>query len=172
MTQTLNRVVRAFVAEGSGLAGENVIPGNDPAAAPSDVYCSVLPTTTTSLGYPDFTEDTDTQTVTQYETRRRTYSVQWWRPGAEDAAERFAVWTRSHLGLDAAERLNIRPRFPISYQRLDGISGDRFEERVVCTLEIDFVSVTTQAVPWIDEIRGPVVYDGRVQVTETEVASG
>ncbi len=161
--------VRRLVAEGSGLPGQRVIPGNDPAPAPFDTYATVLRVQTVSLGYPGYVERDAGRGVDTFETRRRTYSVQWFREGCQDLAERFALWVRTYEGLGFAEAHRFVVAVPPTVSRLDVPVGDRFEQRMRCDLEIDFVAATPSSPDWVDRFEGRTVYYGAGIVIDEEV---
>ena len=103
MSQHLERVVRAFVAEGSGLDSDHVIPGNAKGPRWKDRYASLLLRTDQRRSYPEHRGLCNaagllTGTL-QVEPRRAIYSLQFYRDGAVELAERFDRWAQSEVGL-------------------------------------------------------------------------
>ena len=126
MSQILERAVRRFVAVGSGLSrrdyrtlgdfppeigdpmglppsNEFVIPGNSPASRPKGVYASLLLRRDQRVGYPVFRQLSDGGGTANLVYRRATYSLQFYRRGAADYAQRFDLFAMSENGLSYAE---------------------------------------------------------------------
>lgn len=102
--RTVERALRAFVARGSGLDSEFVIPSreDDDAPSPREPYATVFPylRTTLSSAYT-LTDRTDPDNP-----RERTYqnaelraSVRFFRSGALNRADRFQLWAYSPMGI-------------------------------------------------------------------------
>ena len=102
MSQALARSVRIFVAEGSGLPTERVIPGNDKGPRPKDPYASVLLIDDKRRGYPIRRQLEAGQTA-DLVYRRAVYSVQFYRNGSVEIANKFDQWSQSENGLTQAE---------------------------------------------------------------------
>ena len=73
-TQEFERTLRAFVAAGSGLDGEHVIPGNDKGERPKDAYATLLLIDDDRLAYPVRYQQPD-ETTTQVTYRRASVFV-------------------------------------------------------------------------------------------------
>lgn len=164
----VERAIREFVAEGSGLDLDLVRQGNFRGPRPKEVYATVLlldddPHGQTTI---DRQDDEDTGTHSLLHVRAR-YSVQWYRQGAVAAARRFRLWAGSELGLSHAEDGDFRLQFPIRLRRLDSIVPDQLEERVQTDLVVDYTEKTTQLTGWVDEFELDVRRDGG-DVTLTE----
>ena len=89
--------------------------------------------------------------------------LQFYRKGALDYARDFCVWCESEIGLTTAEDNNFQVlQVPaLSFDRLDEIVGDGFEERAIInngTFMIDYVQETMQATGFIDRIDGTISY--------------
>ena len=103
MGRVLERAVRRFVAEGSGLGNGLVIEGNSRGPGPKDPYASVLLIDDVRRGYPVRRQLPDGAGTAQLVHRRALFSVQFYRPPAVDLAERFDDWAMSETGLLQAE---------------------------------------------------------------------
>ena len=100
----------------------------------------------------------------QYNTT--TYSVQWYRDGADDAASAFENWVQSENGLEEAERLGIRVNVPFQIQNLDDTVGDAFEDRRQVDLGIISAHNILQDTEFVLENRGNIcVDDQNLEVT-------
>ena len=102
MGLALERAVRWFVAEGCGLAMNRVTQGNAQGPRPKDPYASLLLMTDLRRGYPVRRQLPNGQTADLIY-RRAEYSLQFYRKGAVDLAERFDAWAMSENGLTYAE---------------------------------------------------------------------
>ena len=141
------RFVRAFVADGSGLARQDVHPAQDQAPAPRRLFATVLLIDDAPYGgliIGSDRKDGDERAYVHH--RRALYSVQFFRKGAVAAAHRFSSWAETDGGLLAAEGgtrdvpprgedpawpngIQVRLDFPIAVRRIDEIVKDGFEER-------------------------------------------
>lgn len=105
MVDILERTLRTYVARGTGLPGDRVIPGREAMAAPSGtLYASVLFLTESVMGMNDWARRVgETTSVTGSRSMcLSTYSIQFWRAGAITAARRFVDWTRTETGINWA----------------------------------------------------------------------
>ena len=107
MSQQLDRTIRAYVARGSGLAANLVRPGNEKSQRPKVPYATVLTMRDIRTSAPMYRQMNNATTGlaagTLTETpRRRTYSVQFYREGALDLANRFEAYTADERGLQTA----------------------------------------------------------------------
>ena len=99
----LERTLRSFVAAGSGLATDHVIPGNDKGPRPKEPYASLLLIGDDRLAYPVRYQRPDNEMTTQVTYRRANYSLQFYREGAVDLARAFVRFAESEIGLTVAE---------------------------------------------------------------------
>ena len=106
---TLERSIREYVAEGSGLSTQHVIPGNSKGPREIVTYASVLLMSDDRLNYPiraqrhrmiggQMTGYTDDLVY-----RRARYSLQFYRAGATENAVQFDTWAMSENGLTWAQ---------------------------------------------------------------------
>ena len=159
------RLVRAYVAQGSGLKSELVIPGNQRAPRPKDAYASVLSVTDRRRGYPITRYFADTENTTSLSYRRGDFSVQFYRTGASNRARNFCIWAESEVGLTVSDDYEFKVVFPaggLNWQRLDDILGDSFEERAIIDLQIDYTHLTGQETGMIDTIECYLDADGEI----------
>ena len=149
------RFIRAFVAVGSQVPPELVMPNSDGKPDAPGLYATVL--LVTDVPEPSrinqaVYEHGDEGYYTAYEQyRRATYSVQFYRDGAVEAAQNLSFWVETDEGLLAAEGglrdqadppawphgQQIRVDMPLSYRRLDPLDKDTLEERT----QIDFTAL-------------------------------
>ena len=145
--QTVQRTLRKFIATGSGIPPERVIPGNDGGRRPVEPYTSVLVIADTVDGPaleryredPGDNESTVIDSVTNHAAR---VSVQFYRGqtenslGAHDLSRNFVTWIDTETGKQAADRAGFRIEGPIEVRRLDDIVSDHFEERAGVDLTV------------------------------------
>ena len=80
-------------------------------------------------------------------------SIQFFRPGAAEAAARFLNWAESPAGKLAEEKYGFVLVPPFRDRRVDTVIGDRLEERVVVDLAVRHldrlgqIAGTIEAVP-------------------------
>ena len=159
MPQEIDRIVRGFIATGSGLESSRVIRGNSPGPRWQGTYASVLFLRRSRNGYPIFQQDGEATAQLQYYTA--TYSVQWYRKGADDAAFTFESWAESENGLEEAERLKLRVNFPFEIKNIDEIAGDSFEDRRQVDLGIIYAHNMTQSTEYVTQNRGNICVDNQ-----------
>ena len=162
ITRDLERAVRAYVAEGSGLDVNLVIPGNDPGPAPLELYASVLLIRMERQGidgyYLDGLEATILGSVFPL------YSVQWYRRGARDAAMNFHQWASSPLGQLATERRGLTFQRCTAVRQLDEIISDQWEERAGLDLTMSLVQYSTQTLGTIKTVPVAIAEAGDILV--------
>ena len=160
------RRLRSFVAEGSGLPTNRVLPGNQRAPRPYESYATLLRVDNTRLAWPARRYESGITTNASY--RRNNYSLQFYRKGASDYALAFLVFVESEIGQTVAEdgEFQVVQQPPLASDRLDDILGDDFEERVVINMPVDYVHVTGQDAGLIDQVEGDIYYG--VQTTRVE----
>ena len=108
MSQQLDRSIRAYVASVPGGLDMNLVkPGNAKGQRPKTPYATLLPGADIRTGAPQYRQTVNatgnaagTWTETPY---RRNYSLQFYRDGALDLANRFERWASSEGGLIAAD---------------------------------------------------------------------
>ena len=123
MPEALDRAVRFFVAEGSGLKREQVFEGDeDKLPRPPEPYATLLPGVNQRMGYPITYYYPETETTSQMVYRRQFYSLQFHRKGALAYAEAFDDWAQSENGLLQAETAFFR-RAHCADQAIDRRAG-------------------------------------------------
>ena len=162
------RTLRRYVALGSGLAPSNVLPGNDRSPRPVDPYASLLfigPIR--RLGYPVRRQQTN-ETTSSISYRRAPYSLQFYRKGAMQLAQDFCIYAESEDGLTIAEDGGFRVvQHPtLTWDRVDDIIGDGYEERALVNLMVDYAVTSTQDTGYIDAFTGEICY-GPASITVT-----
>ena len=140
--QAIDRTIRRYVAAGSDLEGAAVLPSKRRGPSPATVYATVLifddaqrgigETTTTGTGF--------SRTRTTRHSRRITASVQWFRDGSGEKAERFTQWASSPDGREWARDHGLTFQECSGLRDLSAIWGDAYEERWGLDLTVDIVS--------------------------------
>ena len=136
-TAPLEASIRSYVAAGSGLRSQVVIPGNDVGPAPQELYASVLLIHQEIRGIPANIFDGEAEGRTLATVHGR-YSVQWFRSGARDAAFRLAVWISSSVGLEAAVSRGFTMLRVSDVRQLDELVSDAWEERAGLDLDLGY----------------------------------
>ena len=107
MGQALEQAVRLFVAEGCGIKLEQAFLGNTGIQRPKDTPVTLLLIRDVRRGYPIRRQIPDGEIgagmVTDMTYRRAEFSLQFYRKGAADLAEKFDAWAMSPKGLMQAE---------------------------------------------------------------------
>ncbi len=171
-TIPLERAVRAYVAEGSGLLRQRVRPGNAPGLAPQDLYATVLLIQADHLGIdsivltPDALDETIVQAIV-LGAIWATYSVQWFRTGARDAAMTFHQWASSPLGQLSAEQRGLTYQRCSAVRQLNEIVSEEWEERAGLDLTLSYAQRTDQQIGTIQTVPlTAAVSDGPQENTE------
>lgn len=169
----LARSVRGYVAQGSGLPSDKVVPGNEMIAdnvlvgdadlrvrnappLPAQPYASALLIDDAGVGHPELTAYGDMLGFRQL--RRATYSVQFYGDQAMSLARRFDAWSRSAIGLDAElyqpfrlERMTVR--------QMDAIVDDEPYGRAGIDLVLMYVMAGIEFPDQVVEFAGTLRYD-------------
>ena len=96
-----------------------------------------------------------------------TYSVQWFRTGAQDAAMMFQQWTSSPLGQLGAEQRGLTFQRCSAVRQLNEIVSAAWEERAGLDLTVSYVQRTDQQIGTIQTVPlAATVSDGPRQNTE------
>ena len=171
-TIDLEDAVRGFVAAGSGLDLNQVIPGNAGGPAPTDLFASVVLIHNAIRGIPAtasrLTGDglsLDAGTLATVEDR---YSVQWFREGARDAARRFSVWVYSPEGLQSARDTGLTLRRVSDVRQLDKIVSTAWEERAGLDLHIGYTQTIKQTLGYIETAPIHVVEGEHKEIVEVK----
>lgn len=142
---TVDRAVRGYVAAGSGLPSERVIPANGPGPAPSEPYASVLMTNSRREGRSWYeNEPGNTIIISTIASFAVVYQVQWFRAGAHETARRFQLWVESPGGLEEAGRRGLSYSQMSEITEIDDLISDEWEERAGLYLTIGHYRTMTQ----------------------------
>ena len=174
----LERDVREFVSIGSGVG--KIYPGNINKSRPTknDLFGTVLLIVDRRYGVPEELERTRDDGFTWIIVRSRRvakYSVQWFRDGASEAAQRFDEWVDSSRGILESEKRDFQIESNLGFDnhglltQLDEIESDEFEERMGLNLSIAYLQESTYNAGRIQNI--PLFtfnLDGREINIETE----
>ena len=164
-TNVMERGLRRHVALGSGLyvadPGGNitslsVIPANGPGPAPPGVFATVLVSSRVQEGEP-YKADTqlavsDPLNVTTARQVLAQVSIQFHRPGAVAAGERFLNWAESPAGKLAEATLDMVLVPPFRDRRVDTTVGDKLEERLTIDLGIRYLDRLDQTPGTIENV--------------------
>ena len=151
---TLEDAVMGYVALGSGLKRDtNVLSGNENGPAPNDLYASVLLIRSRSDGMPSdrATQTGSIQSLTEAAVQDR-YSVQWYRKGARDAAQRFRLWTASPEAQEYMDRVGLAFVRTSEVRQIDSIISDAWEERAGLELDIGYIQSLRQDVQEVQTV--------------------
>ena len=162
------RTLRAYVAIGSGLEPKYVIPGNDRHPRPVAPYSTLLRIPPDiRLGYP-IRRQNPNESTSDLSYRRSSFSLQFYRKGAMQLAQDFCIYAESEDGLTIAEDGGFRVvQHPtLTWDRVDDIIGDGYEERALVNLMVDYAVTSTQDTGYIDAFTGEICY-GPASITVT-----
>ena len=151
--QTLERHIRAVVAEGSGVASERVIPGRSNGPFPR-VEDGVAATVTLILDTPEgssFSIDSphrpEGERLQLFRSSNVSYSVIFFYEGSADAAARFATWITSRTGTTALNGRGLVVYRAEGIRELSAVFREKWEDRH--GLDVVF-GVTRRLVPAVD----------------------
>ena len=180
--QDFERVVRAFVAEGSGLEKNRVIEGNKNAPSPNELYATVLLIDDGEIGTNQVINrdsgrapgelNIDTQVIGSNVAR---FSVQFYRTGAVDACKCFRKYKSTPNGQIFLKKNNITLKLGSQVQRIDDIISDKFEERARIEIEVRYLDQTVQSFDSIGTVNfdachndgGDLTLNEEVQINDT-----
>ena len=136
----IDKNVRRYVASGSGLAGEAVIPGNDNAPAPNGAYASVLLVNKINdglAGNDNTSAANDSVDVATGEVINYNYLVQFYRSNGgkdvQDLAERLRIFYRTPAGELRLQELGLSLFGWSDVDLIDEIIDSEFERRASIT---------------------------------------
>lgn len=127
-------VVRRYVALGSGISTESVIPGNSAGALPESLFATVLPYSDSPTGMPDIYITENSEIIDHGIVAL--FSVQWYRMGARDCAIKFRSWMYSEEAGRASYEMGITPQVPAGLVQIDAIISSEYEERMQMNLSV------------------------------------
>ena len=151
----VERALRGVIAEGSLLRSERVRPGNSDGPAPTELYATVLAISeqTPALPWTQYTPaDGDQLDARVGMVVRASFSVQWYRAGARDAARRCRLWLRSELGHEAAADAGLVMGRIGPIRQIDQIVSESWEERSGLDLAVEYLQTLSAQVPALQEV--------------------
>ena len=162
-TARLEDAVAELVAAGSGVDYNSVLSGNKGTPVPDGLFASLalihhaiegMPATVMSLA----SGETDLNAPTVATVRGR-YSVQWFRTGAHDAANRLSVWVWSPEGAAQAQKADLTVLRVSDVRQLDDVVSGAWEERAGLDIDVGYTQRIDQTV-------------GRLKAALIEVGAG
>lgn len=168
----LDKTVRAFVALASGLESKFVIPGNDNKPAPTVPYASVLEITKASDGVDSEVarpvelspEDAKLHTSGR---RNIVYSVQFYKEGAADNAERLIAFPASTPGQFFLAGNDLTWRRAGDVRNLDTERGSKFETRRSVDIEFRYQAKNEIDIKTIGSVEIDFSLSAESDLTET-----
>ena len=168
----LLRSVRAMIAEATGIAKKNVIPGNDNAPAPNSLYATVLAFSITGEGLDsEVPRDAEDETKTDLNlkgNRIGSFSIQFFRSGAADAVENLLSFGTSSVGQIWLEENNLTWRKASDVRILDDVMGSKWEERRSIDIELKYTSTRVDTVNSIASVEMEIKLTDTIDITEIE----
>ena len=144
-TKSLERSVRRWVASGSGLDRQLVIPGRSNGPSPEDAYATCLLVRARADGHAwARLNDTAPDEQKAYMSYTFSYSLQWFRGGSVDRAHAFRIWAGSALGVLEAEKLGLTFIRAGDVRLMTEVDDDEWEERAGLDLAIGAVVVDSR----------------------------
>ena len=168
-TQTIERNIRSYVAEGAALSTSLVIAANKPGVSPTEPYATVLLVSDTLEGYTwssDAAHD-DGIEQTSYESVNARYSVQFFRTGARDRALTFRLWAYSQSGVLSASRRGITLYTASTVLQTDRVVSEEWEERASIDIDLGIVRQIQNVINLAETISIVAERDGETPYTET-----
>lgn len=157
----LNLSVRKIVAAGSGLAGKRVIPTDSNHPAPNGLYATVKDIVTVGEGMDAHSYRKATETtfdINHYGNRLITFSVQFYREGAAEAAKALRMYIYTVLGQDMLAAANLSLRRVSEIRDLNAVFDRDNEPRVSLDIEFGLVEYLKQTTNRVDKVGMNVVY--------------
>lgn len=155
-TQVFERLVRQWVALGSGMASKLVGPDEAKGGRPEGIlYATVSMSGMARDGFSwtrraALTDaNAGTELSDEVESATAFFSAQWYRDGAMDAARLFRLWASSPLGRMEAEKRGITLISLGEIRDLASLISEEWEERAQIDVQIGLIStarITTDVV--------------------------
>ena len=166
----LARDIRRYVALGADLAttdsdgdvtAQDVIPANGPGPLPSGLFATVLLRQFEQQAYRSLAYDSggNETVLTQMECIA---SIQFFREGAADAAQKLISWIESSAGHDEEHKKEfaiVMPEGGFQWHRLDEAVSSAFEERVVMDIPISYVHSTERSRGYLQTSEIEITHD-------------
>ena len=167
----LEREIRKWVADGSDIDSENVLPGQQDIPRSDGVFASVLLIDDEEQSLPI---EVDFPTLTHHHldvrlVRRAMYSVQWYREGAVAAADRFQLWANSSLGTMAAQEAGFALD-EIHLRQLNEPISQAWEERAQADVTLDYFQDARYDGDYVEETGdGSVTLEAAGEITTEDI---
>lgn len=173
MSQALERNIRAYIAEGSGLVKKAVKEGWYTGPIPEDTYATLQLILDATEGTPVevLNRGDEPSAVSVGIFHRALFDVQFYRPGAVDAAEAFVAWGQTSMGMLYARSRGFTPQRNGQIRRLDDIVAKTWEERVSLDLEVTYWDERSYSADYIASVGLFHIQDGQAEET-LEVSDG
>ena len=170
--QYLDRSIRNFVRMGSGVTDMKVVQADGDGPAPDELYAGVRLLSDERVGEPiEVDRNLGRGKVIDVRlARQATFSIQWYRKGANAAARNFLVWAESSVGSiwsrNAKGELSSDRVTPFvfreyTYREIDEPVAAKEEERVQVDLTVDYWLYARYDVPWAEAVDMTVFSHGR-----------
>ncbi|MCY3553736.1 MAG: hypothetical protein OXH56_00295 [Gemmatimonadetes bacterium] len=171
---TLERSVRRWVASGSELDRQLVIPGRSNGPSPEDAYATCLLVRARADGHAwARLNDTAPDEQDAFMSYTFSYSLQWFRGGSVDRAHAFRIWAGSALGVLEAEELGLTFIRAGDVRLMTEVDDDEWEERAGLDLAIGAVVVDSRGgLGAIDNIDIEIVPDTAGLMRRTIMPAG
>lgn len=149
----INRIVRAYVAEATGIALTNVIPAHDPAPAPNGLYATVHEIVVEGEGIdaesffdnagfpahdPPIAPDPEKCDIHSKGNRIGTFSVIFYRTGADDAAKNLLKYSSTSKAQIFFAKNNIVWKKAGHIRHLDEVYASKWEARRGIDIDIRY----------------------------------
>ena len=136
--EEMGKRVRAMVAESTGLAGNRVLLANQGGETPTDSFATVLDIDHVVRGQP-WKRRGDTVVTMEI-----TYSVQFYRAGAQEMATRLVGWFHTDDAADFSTARGFVNNSASPSRDLSDVVSDEFEDRAGVDITITCRLVLTQ----------------------------
>jgi len=169
----LMTVVRTLIANATGLALINVILGNQSAPAPTGAYATVLTLSVTNNGIDWHTnkpavEETELESTTKG-SRNVSFSVQFFRELTVENVRQVMQYPHTPNGKFFLQQNKMVWRTESQISQVDQVvTGQRWEDRSVMTLNLGFTEVTTQQIQILESLQITVNYSEGADATDIE----
>ena len=169
--QELERNVRLFVSEASGIDSSLVIPGNDNNPRPNVPYSTVLLINTEGRGIDDTNYYNNAGDETKADamvkgTRHAIFSVQFYRTGAQDRAHTLLQYPATPLGAQSLHLKELTWVIASDVRKADALVSERYNERAAVDITVCYTCELTQTVNKIGVIELTLNHSQETDITE------
>lgn len=153
----LQRLIRAYIAFGSGIPRSLCIPAKDTGPVPDELFASVLVTHNDERSFPNYHEAADPSEDGFFHdlvdiTRDAMVRIAWRRRGAEAAALQFGGWLETTQARELEHQVGFQLLEPYHLREAGEVVSDAWEESALMDLHIGFAQHVDESIAAVESV--------------------